>query len=359
MTTLLVSLVDAAIVLGIGMAVVMLMRRCAASLRHAVLAAVIACALAMPLFELVLPQVPVIGWSGPAMWSSGAILSSEAASSTFTNVPAPIPSRPQISWLQLFVAVWLTGTIVLGIVLLASFVRLRGLLRRCDPVTGHWRELTDELAWHCGVDRQREIAAEPQSVAVDHLRAGPSRDRPSGRRGVVARAIAAARCFATNSRTSGAMTRPCRSLAKCSASSSGSIPSCGWPAAACARKVNTRATTTVLREVSRRPTTPRTCSTSHENSRAVTRCGCRPPPSRSLRLWKGESSPCCNNTETARRSGAEDGHSRPSPHSAISVPLASAGFGGDARAGGDGLAGARRDAGGPRRATTRADGQRR
>ena len=151
MTTLLMGLVDAAVVLGIGLAAVTLMRRSAAALRHALLAAVMSCALAMPLFEAVLPQVPVIAWSSAGAWSSDTRLSSDVFSATPT-VPTS-PRRSQISWLQVFLMAWLTGSIVIGTGLIASFVRLRRLMARCDHVTGRWREMTSELARECGVER--------------------------------------------------------------------------------------------------------------------------------------------------------------------------------------------------------------
>ena len=154
MTTLIMGLVDGAIVLGIGLTVAMFLRRGSASLRHAVLASAIACALLMPAFERLLPQVPVIEWRGGESWSSGATWSSVAPTSSFTAEDSSVRRPAEIPWLQWFIAVWLTGAIVMAAGLVAGFVRLRRLKARCSPVTGRWRELTDQLSRHCGVNGQ-------------------------------------------------------------------------------------------------------------------------------------------------------------------------------------------------------------
>ena len=150
MTTLLVSLLDAAIVLGIGLVIVMLLRRRAASLRHAVLASAIVCALAMPAFEVLLPQVPLIRAGGSEAWASSTTWSSDALA-PFAVGGSSGRSGADVPWLQVFVVAWLTGAMVLACRLLAGFVRLRQLKRRCAPVAGRWRELTDELSSESGV----------------------------------------------------------------------------------------------------------------------------------------------------------------------------------------------------------------
>ena len=157
MTTLIMGLADGAIVLGIGLIVVMFLRRSSASFRHAVLASAIACALLMPVFERLLPQVPVIEWRGAESWSSGATLSSAASTSSFTAEDSSVRRRGELSWLQWFIAVWLTGALVMAGGLVAGFIRLRRLKARCTPVTGRWRELTDQLSRHCGVNGQVKL----------------------------------------------------------------------------------------------------------------------------------------------------------------------------------------------------------
>ena len=162
MTTLLVSFADAAIVLAVGMAVAMCLRRGAASLRHAVLASAIACALAMPALEMLLPQIPVVRWNVGEAWSSGATLASDGFTSPFVAADATAPRPAGIHWMQWLVAVWAIGSIVMGAGLLAGFVRLRRLKARCAPATGRWREMTDELRRECGVDREVKVLQSSQ-----------------------------------------------------------------------------------------------------------------------------------------------------------------------------------------------------
>ena len=153
MTMLLVSLADAAIVLGVGLAVAVMARRGSASLRHAVLASAIGCALLMPVFEMWLPQLPVVRVSVSETWSSGATLGSDAITIPFATVDSP-RRQAGMSWIQWLAALWVSGAIVMAVSLAASFFHLRRLKARCVPVTGRWRELTDELAAACGINRR-------------------------------------------------------------------------------------------------------------------------------------------------------------------------------------------------------------
>ena len=49
--------------------------------------------------------------------------------------------------------VWMLGAAAIVAGLATGLVRLARLRRRCTPVTGRWRELTDELSDTCGVRR--------------------------------------------------------------------------------------------------------------------------------------------------------------------------------------------------------------
>ena len=162
MITLLVSLADAAIVLGMGLVLVMIARRGSASLRHAVLASAILCALLMPALEVLLPQVPVIRWSVAGAWSSGATFTSDALAAPFAGADSVSATQASIRWMQWLVVLWGSGSIVLGTALVAGFVQLRRLKARCAPMGGRWRELTDELRPECGVDRQVSLLQSPQ-----------------------------------------------------------------------------------------------------------------------------------------------------------------------------------------------------
>ena len=154
MTLWLVGIVDAAIVLTIGLAIVLAARRRSASLLHAVLVAAIVSALLMPVLEVAVPQVPVIPWGPTASWLSASTFTSDAATPVSFDAQPPAPREADVSWMRLVAALWMGGSILLGTALIAGFVRLRRLKARCTPVAGRWRELTDELRPACGVARQ-------------------------------------------------------------------------------------------------------------------------------------------------------------------------------------------------------------
>lgn len=152
MSLLLVSLVDAAIVLALGLAVSAALRRRSAALRHAVLAIAILAAAVMPLLEFFLPQLPIIRWEDPgAVISSGPLFVSDSiragAASATTVADAGVP------WTSLLALAWLLGAAVILAGLATGLARLARLRRRCTPVEGRWRELVSELAAECGVTR--------------------------------------------------------------------------------------------------------------------------------------------------------------------------------------------------------------
>ncbi len=152
MTLLLASLVKASLILALGLVATLALRRRSASVRHAILASAITCAALMPALELLLPQVTVMSWPTPAVMSSGLTLTSDdtrvaLASSGTTSTGTAIP------WTQVVVGVWLAASLVTLGGLVTGLVRLRRLRRRCAPVSGRWRALTDELSRACGVTR--------------------------------------------------------------------------------------------------------------------------------------------------------------------------------------------------------------
>lgn len=151
MNLLFVSLINASIVLALGLAATVALRRRSAALRHAVLAITIVCAALMPVFELALPVMPVFEAGGAT--SSGLALNSDevvTTGSTTTTVPL---ADEGIRWTTVVVGVWMIGVVLTFGGLLTGLVRLALLRRRSAPVTGRWRELTDELAHEYGVRR--------------------------------------------------------------------------------------------------------------------------------------------------------------------------------------------------------------
>lgn len=154
MTLLIASLIKASFVLALALAATLMLRRRSASLRHAILAIAIVCAILMPVFEWLLPAVPIIPWDrGASVQSSGLTLVSDitSANPAMTNDAAPAASR--VSWMFVLGGVWLLGSVVALAGLLTGFLRLARLRRRSTPLTGPRRAQTDALALECGVER--------------------------------------------------------------------------------------------------------------------------------------------------------------------------------------------------------------
>ena len=155
MPVLTAALLDAAVVLALGLAATGLLRRRSASLRHAILATSILMAALMPILELIVPQVPVIRW-GTSMEavSSGLMLTSEQLIGGSASADAASPAWQGLPWSTLAIGVWLVGVMLTGAGLVAGFAALYRLERRCRPIAGRWRQLTDELAQQCGVTQR-------------------------------------------------------------------------------------------------------------------------------------------------------------------------------------------------------------
>lgn len=154
MNLLAATIIDVSVVLALGLLGAAMLRQRSASLRHAILATAIAAASAMPVFELLLPQVPILGLQQQvASFSSGLTFSSDPVPGT--SIDETVASGDQgMPWVALFLTVWGIGATVIFAGLVASLFRLRRLRTRCTVVEGRWRELTDDLARECGVRRQ-------------------------------------------------------------------------------------------------------------------------------------------------------------------------------------------------------------
>jgi beta-lactamase regulating signal transducer with metallopeptidase domain len=151
MSLLAASLVDAAIVLALGLAAAAALRRRSAALRHAVLATAILAASLMPAFELFLPQLAVIRWQDAAsVISSGPALVSDGSA---VAVSRDVDPGAGVSWPALLGLAWILGAAAIGAGLVTGLVRLARLRHRCTPLQGRWRELALALAGECGVTR--------------------------------------------------------------------------------------------------------------------------------------------------------------------------------------------------------------
>jgi beta-lactamase regulating signal transducer with metallopeptidase domain len=154
MTVLVASLIDATLILALGLALTAALRRRSAAVRHAVLTAAIVCAGLMPVFELLVPQLPVIRWMDSAVvQSSGLAFVSDGSSAETAAVTAETSRLRTVPWPALLVGLWAAAGLVTLAGLVSGLWRLRKLRASCTPVSGHWRAVTDSLARECGVTR--------------------------------------------------------------------------------------------------------------------------------------------------------------------------------------------------------------
>ena len=182
MPVLTAALIDAVVVLALGLAAAGLLRRRSASLRHAILATSILMAALMPILELIVPQVPVIRWgTSVEAVSSGLMLTSEQMIRGSASADAASPAWQGLPWSTLAIGVWLLGVILTGAGLVAGFAALYRLERRCRPIAGRWRQLTDELAQECGVtQRVTLLESDDPSLLISCGVLAPTIILPSG-----------------------------------------------------------------------------------------------------------------------------------------------------------------------------------
>jgi TonB family protein len=152
---------DASAILLAGLALMPLLRKRSAALRHWVLAAALVCATVAPLAELVLPS-----WNPPFQVVVRELPSTLADRERRANEPpVETPALPQASTqgvtrspasvVELLVWVWAAGVIVMVATLLAGLARLAILTRRARAVAdGPWIRLTKDLCERHGIRRR-------------------------------------------------------------------------------------------------------------------------------------------------------------------------------------------------------------
>jgi beta-lactamase regulating signal transducer with metallopeptidase domain len=165
MIPLLMSLLDAAVVLSLGLLASAVLRQRSAALRHAILAASIVTASVMPALKYVLPQIPLIAWGESARviadrvaFSSGGALSQSAMRSVAV-------ASGGFPW-TMALLIWMAGAIAIGAGVITAFVRLSRLRARCIPVEGRWRDLADALARECGIRRVLLLQSDDPTLLV-------------------------------------------------------------------------------------------------------------------------------------------------------------------------------------------------
>ena len=153
MIPMLESTVETSLIVLVGLAVLPLLRRRAAALRHWVLAASILCAAAAP---IVGPFVPVSPFALPISSRIAGVDAPPAVTGPPARVsiaPRAIPGSsllpPAVSVQSTTLAVWMAGAVLSLAVLLAGFVQLSAIARQAHRLT------TGPL-----VDRARSIASE-------------------------------------------------------------------------------------------------------------------------------------------------------------------------------------------------------
>ena len=167
MTTAIAGVVDATIVTALGLLVCAALRRRPAALRHMILAASLAAAAAAPMFEGTLPhwELPVLSSSSQAT-SAGLAISSESATEAAAT-PTEMPAAPRLTWTAMLLAAWGIGFVVVMAGLLAGFVRLVSMTRRCRPAPSSvWRECTEALLRQQGLNQRVTILESSDSALL-------------------------------------------------------------------------------------------------------------------------------------------------------------------------------------------------
>lgn len=167
MTTAIAGVVDATIVIALGLLACAVLRRRSAALRHMVLAASLAAGAAAPILEATLPhwELPVLSGSSEVA-SAGLAFSSESTTEA-AAAPTPRPVAPLFTWTGLLLAAWGIGFTVVMAGLLAGFVRLVSMTRRCRPApSGVWRERTEALSRQQGLNQRVTVLESPDRALL-------------------------------------------------------------------------------------------------------------------------------------------------------------------------------------------------
>lgn len=148
------------LVLALGLAATMMLRRHSAALRHWVLAATIACAALMPLAESVAPAWHLPLLPAPAFQLAPPLTLRDAPDRESSTTTTLMSEAGLGAWaiLPTVRAVWLTGFGVSLLLLAAGVARLFAVASRARPVPdGRWTTEAAALAERCGLKRAPEI----------------------------------------------------------------------------------------------------------------------------------------------------------------------------------------------------------
>ena len=145
------TLLDVTVLVSAALAAVALLRERSAALRHAILACAVIGALMVPLFERMLPQLPVLPGAPPAVAVSD-VRSAPVPQASPSTVQVVVSGPPVLTWSEALLALWAAGALVMLAMLLCRLVRLRQLTRRCTPAPpGKLQDAVHAVARQCGL----------------------------------------------------------------------------------------------------------------------------------------------------------------------------------------------------------------
>jgi beta-lactamase regulating signal transducer with metallopeptidase domain len=148
MTTAVAVIVDTSIVSALALVICRLLHRRPAALRHAMLAAALAVAAAVPLLEAVLPrwEIALLPAASQAA-SSGVALSSEPVVVSAGVGVTEVADASMLTWRETLLGIWALGFLVVILGLLIGLGRLMVMTRRCRPIESSvWREQAAALS---------------------------------------------------------------------------------------------------------------------------------------------------------------------------------------------------------------------
>lgn len=154
MNTLIIDLlIRTSVLLAIALLAVRLLRPQSAAMRHWVLAIAIALAAAQPALRSAIPewQVPTDVVLSALTWEASSA-EIDAASPAFEAGVQPGPAADRRNWGGLVLTVWLAGTSLGAVALLAAIAWLWWHSRRAREAGGCWRAERDAIARRMAVD---------------------------------------------------------------------------------------------------------------------------------------------------------------------------------------------------------------
>lgn len=153
MTTSIAVAVDTTVIAALALLICRVLRRQSAALRHMVLAAALAAAAAVPLFEAVLPRWEIAVLPGTSHVSSSAVaLSDESPGGAGIVGVTRAADTPLFTLSEMLLVTWGLGFLVVMTGLVVGVARLVVLTRRCRPVqSSAWRDHASSLAAQFGL----------------------------------------------------------------------------------------------------------------------------------------------------------------------------------------------------------------